>query len=128
MEEEEADPHIKEDISPITAITTRIVPHHTSTGANEKTKYQMGNKGAESYRKVKEELLTKANTKYGADMAHIILKEEEPPFPPIKLAKPRTTLADINAAKDEATKKELEAQRELETAANLAVFNQRNND
>ena len=71
--------------------------------------------------------MTEANSKYGADMAHIILKEEELPFPPIKLAKPRTTLADINAAKDE-TKKELEAQRELETAANLSVFNQRNND
>ena len=71
----------------------------------------MGNKGSESYRKVKQEPLIEANTKYGADMGHIILKEEEPKFPPIKWAQPRGKLSDINAAKDEAIRKELQAQR-----------------
>ena len=41
----------------------------------------MGNKGSESFRKVNEELLIEANTKYGADMGYIMLNEEVPPFP-----------------------------------------------
>ena len=47
-------------------------------------------------------------------MGHIILKEEEPKFASIKLAQPRVKLSNINAVKDEATRKELQAQRELE--------------
>ena len=85
----------------------------------------MGNNGSESYRKVKQELLIEANTKYGADMGYIILKEEEPALPPIKLAPPSTRLADIKAAKDEA---ELEAQRELEIKANAVIINQKNDN
>ena len=61
----------------------------TTGSTNEKTKYLMGNRGSESYRKVNEELLIEANTKYGADMGHIMLNEEVPPFPIIELAKPR---------------------------------------
>ena len=45
--------------------------------------YHMGNKGSESHRKVKEELLIEANTKYGADMGYIILSKEEPAYPVI---------------------------------------------
>ena len=44
--------------------------------------------------------MIEANTKHGSDMAHIILKEEELPFPPIKLAAPKTLLADIEAARN----------------------------
>ena len=86
----------------------------------------MGNKGSESFRKVNEELLIEANTKYGADMGYIMLNEEVPPFPVIELAKPTTTLAQISAAADENLKAELMAQRELEERANEVVFNQRN--
>ena len=88
--------------------------------------YLMGNKGSESYRKVKEELLIEVNTKHGSDMGHIILKEEEPAFPNIKLAPPWMRLADIKGAKDESAKKELQAQRELEIQANASVFAQKN--
>ena len=88
--------------------------------------YQMGNKGSESYRKVKDELLIEANTKYGADMGYIILNEEEPAFLVIELAQPRTTLAATNAEKDENIKAELVAQRQLEERANDAVFQQKN--
>ena len=84
--------------------------------------YLMGNKGSESYRKVKQELLIEAHTKYGADMGHIILKEEEPKFPPIVLAEPRVKLSQIDAAISESKKKELQAQRELEIQANTTVF------
>ena len=97
-----------------------------ATSSNEKSKYLMGNKGSESYRKVNEELLIEVNTKYGSDMGHIMLNEEVPPFPVIKLAKPTTTLAEIDAEKNPNIKAELVAQWELEERANEVVFNQRN--
>ena len=61
-------------------------------------------------------------------MAHIILKEEEPKDPPITLAAPATTMASIDAAKDEKVKKEKEAQRNLEIQANQVVFAPKQSD
>ena len=99
-----------------------------SAGSKEKSVYLMGNKGSESYRKVKQELLIEANTKYGTDMGYIVLMEDVPPFPAFKLAPPTVRLADINAAKDESARKELQAQRDLEIRVNEVVFNQKNDN
>ena len=59
-------------------------------------------------------------------MGHIALNEEQPAFPLIELAQPRTTLAAIAAEQDEGIKAELMAQRQLEEKANDAVFQQKN--
>ena len=59
-------------------------------------------------------------------MGCIILNEEEPAYPVIKLAQPRTTLAAIAAEQDQGIKAELIAQRQLEEKANDAVFQQKN--
>ena len=44
-------------------------------------------------------------------MGYITLNEEEPAFPVIEMAQPRTTLAAINAERDENIKADLVAQR-----------------
>ena len=78
----------------------------TGSTSKEKAKFLAGNKGPESHRKFKEALLVEANIKFGADMAHVILKEEEPVDPVIKLAAPATAVAMMDATADEKLKEE----------------------